>query len=147
MKTDHPDRPVTSGSYSRNLVSSASTRSAPTILPSHDFSLDRHNLGLHRPRKLTPLEAMPKSNQIRIPLQNSNDKKQNRALHMSVNYNSNGSHGWKQTLDPIIQSRREDPENRKFGQRKNTFSISSQEDRESLQPSPSSNNEMCKIEF
>ena len=66
MKTENPERPGTSGSYSRNLVSSASTRSVPAILPSHDFVLDRHNLGLVRPRKLTPLEGLSKTGQIRI---------------------------------------------------------------------------------
>ena len=70
MKTENPERPGTSGSYSRNLVSSASTRSVPAILPSHDFVLDRHNLGLVRPRKLTPLEGLSKTGQIRIGKQN-----------------------------------------------------------------------------
>jgi len=131
MKTDHPERPGTSGSYSRNLVSSASIRSVPApALPIHDSVLDRHNLGLLRPRKLTPLtpiDTLHKTNQIRI-VQN-NDNKQHRALHMSVNYNGNG---WKQTLDPIIQNRKEsDPDDQKLERRKNTYSISSQEDRES----------------
>ena len=52
-----------------------------------------------------------------------------RALHMSVNYNGNGN-GWKQTLDPIIQNRKESHPDQKL-ERKNTYSISSQEDRES----------------
>ena len=51
---------------SRNLESAQSTRSAPGALVSRDFSLDRHNLGLVRPRKLTPLERLPRSAQIRI---------------------------------------------------------------------------------
>ena len=51
-----------------------------------------------------------------------------RALHMSVNYNGNG---WKQTLDPIIQNRKESDPDQKLELRKNTYSISSQEDRES----------------
>ena len=80
MKTDHPERPGTSGSYSRNLVSSASIRSVPApALPIHDSVLDRHNLGLLRPRKLTPLtpiDTLHKTNQIRI-VQN-NDNKQHR---------------------------------------------------------------------
>ena len=50
---------------------------------------------------------------------------------MSVNYNGNGN-GWKQTLDPIIQNRKEsDPDDQKLEIRKNTYSISSQEGRES----------------
>ena len=48
---------------------------------------------------------------------------------MSVNYNGNGN-GWKQTLDPIIQNRKESDPDQKL-ERKNTYSISSQEDRES----------------
>ena len=47
---------------------------------------------------------------------------------MSVNYNGNG---WKQTLDPIIQNRKESDPDQKLELRKNTYSISSQEDRES----------------
>ena len=86
MKTDHPERPGTSGSYSRNLVSSASIRSVPaTTLPIHDSVLDRHNLGLLRPRKLTPLtpiDTLHKTNQIRI-VQN-NDNKQHRQIPFKI---------------------------------------------------------------
>ena len=86
LKTDHPERPGTSGSYSRNLVSSASIRSVPAAsLPIHDSVLDRHNLGLLRPRKLTPLtpiDTLHKTNQIRI-VQN-NDNKQHRQIPFKI---------------------------------------------------------------
>ena len=86
MKTDHPERPGTSGSYSRNLVSSASIRSVPaTTLPIHDSVLDRHNLGLLRPRKLTPLtpiDTLHKTNQI--PIVQNNDNKQHRQIPFKI---------------------------------------------------------------
>ena len=56
------------------------------------------------------------------------DQKHNRPLHLSVNYSSHQN--WKQTLDPIVQSRKEDDffkGNQNFI-RKNTFSVSSQDD-------------------
>ena len=55
---------------------------------------------------------------------------------MSVNYNSGG---WKQTLDPIIQSRKEELDRNSPMGRKNTYSISSQDDKESMTPRGSSN--------
>ena len=62
---------------------------------------------------------------------NDNKQKNHRALHMSVNYDSGG---WKQTLDPIIQSRKEELDRISPMGRKNTYSISSQDDMESMTP-------------
>ena len=105
---------------SRNLESSASSirRSPPGSAISRDFSLDRHNLGLVRPRKLTPLERLPRSSQIRIEDQ---DGGRGGRLHLPVHYNKTngenvGGGGWKQTLDPIVQKDEKYP-------RKETFTV------------------------
>ena len=84
------ERPATSGSYSRNLESSQSRRSLPaTFNTMQDLNLDKHNLGVARPRKLTPLDKMPLHNRF----DQYQQKNQHRPLHLSVNY--------KATLDPI----------------------------------------------
>ena len=89
--------------------------------------MDRHNLGLLRPRKLSPLERLPKTSQVRI----DQGKGLHRPLHLSVNYTGHG--GWKQTLDPILQSRKED----RIQVRKDTFIIS--------QTSPTPSNETSEM--
>ena len=86
--------------------------------PSHDTVLDRHNLGVVRPRKLTPLEGLPKPSQVRIEDAQS---RQNRPLHLSVNYS--GHRAWKQTLDPIVQSDRREPADNQRELRKATFIV------------------------
>lgn len=99
MRSESFDRPTTGTSFqqpTRNLESSSSTRSVPSSFTMHDFALDRHNLGVHRPRKLTPLERLPKTSQVRI-----DDSNNERLLHLSVHYNPGTVGGWKQTLDPI----------------------------------------------
>lgn len=103
----------------RVLESAASIRSVPLM------STD--NLGLLRPRKLTPLERLPRTSQVRI----DQNKGLHRPLHLSVNYTGNG--GWKQTLDPILQSRKED----RIQARKDTFIIT--------QTSPTPSNETSVI--
>ena len=85
------------------------------------------NLGLLRPRKLTPLERLPRTSQVRI----DQNKGLHRPLHLSVNYTGNG--GWKQTSDPILQSRKED----RIQARKDTFIIT--------QTSPTPSNETSVI--
>lgn len=97
----------------RNVESAASTRSAP-VLPVqhalvHDQTFDRHNLGVTRPRKLTPLERLPRLEESRI----RNEGRANRPLHLSVNY---VSQGWRQALEPI---------NKRNDERKDTFVVSS----------------------
>lgn len=111
MRSESFDRPTTGTSFqpSRNLESSSSTRSVPgSFTMMHDFALDRHNLGVHRPRKLTPLERLPKTSQVRI---DDSDRNNERLLHLSVHYNP-GS-GWKQTLDPISVAPSVNERNRK----------------------------------
>ena len=106
---------------SRNLESSASSilKSPPGSAISRDFCLDRHNLGLVRPRKLTPLERLPRSSQIRIEDQEGG---RGGRLHLPVHYNKTnaetiGGAGWKQTLDPIVQK------DEKYPRKEETFTI------------------------
>ena len=104
-KEERPQSGV-NGLGGRNLESAASTRSAPANFPLHDTTIDRHNLGLIRPRKLTPLSRMPRLEENKIKVENN----LHRPLHLSVNYTGNNtSHHqspWnpqKPTLDPIAQ--------------------------------------------
>jgi hypothetical protein len=139
LQISRKDADVRSGTPSRNLESAASTRSAPASFFTNNYSIDRHNLGLNRPRKLTPLEKLPprprtdEGGRIRID-QQQNRGNLHRPLHLSVNYTGNQElqGNWKQTLDPILQSTREDQRLT----RKATFTVSKNSTYES--PTPSS---------
>ncbi len=127
MRIEHHERPATSSHFSRNLESATSQRSfksAPSALAfNSDKALDKHNLGVVRPRKLTPLSRMPHNAQFRI----ESDAKNHRPLHLSVNYTGH-CQGWKQTLDPITQGQQRKVEEKL---RRDTFVVPNSESRRS----------------